>query len=466
MTQTVTKKAIKRIISKGLTGWEAGKLILQDLIDSYHRRDSVLTGADIAAIRNTPMEGADVRDFNMFMVLCRGFHVGNMLGEWTSADACLEITYFDRILQSANKRRIVELYESCGPRVVTRKQYEDIIAAQKEKKLEFEYSLGYVIEERFYMIAPCEAREEIDELYLDIESLEDFVSAVPEKYKDFCKQATDEIRRLYISGKLPAVFHKKDAKKSEPLLIKWKKDRLSPQDTMKLVDMLYISGRQLYECEKLPEWKDYADRYHQYMFADEDKRFQYAYAILEDCSGVWIDEQDYYTGPPKPSELITRNTELLLGLINHDDKVKKSIKSVGIELQDKLDTAEQNIRMFLAIKTILDTAAETVELDVPGDEGMLAAPNIRLGAYIYLYNFHLEGLQEKRFSWESAENRLEKVLKLLPAIDPKKLKPSPDSLKQLKDDILKDARGEEWLRAKVLSIQCGDGFSFNELLNK
>ena len=97
MAQTVTNKAVKRIITKGLTGWEAGKLSLQDLVDTYHRRDSILTEADIAAIRNIPMKGVDVRDFNMFMALCRGFHMGHMLGEWTCSDACLEITYFDRI---------------------------------------------------------------------------------------------------------------------------------------------------------------------------------------------------------------------------------------------------------------------------------------------------------------------------------------------------------------------------------
>lgn len=466
MTQTVTKKAVKRIITKGLTGWQAGKLMLQDLVDTYHRRGSILTDADIAAIRNIPMEGPDVRDYNMFMALCRGFHVGNMLGEWTCADACLEITYLDRILQSANKRRIIELYESCGPRVVTRKQYEEIVAAQRDKKLKFEYSLGYVIEERFYAIAPCEAREEIDELCLDIESFEDFIPAVPEKYNDFCKQATDEIRCLYISGKLPAVFHKKDAKKAEPLLAKWKKDKLSEQETMKLVDMLYITGKQLYECEKLPEWKDYLEKYDQYLFGDEDERFSHVYAILEDYSGVWVDEQDCYTGPPKPSELITRNTELLLGLINHDDKAKKSIKSVGIKLNDKLDTAEQNIRIFLAIKTILDTAAEAVGLDIPDDKGMLVAPNIRIGAFIALYNIRLEKLREERKSWESAETRLEKALKMLPAINIDKLRPSHDTMKQLKDNILKDTKGEGWLREKILSIECGDGFNFEEIWNK
>ena len=466
MTRTVTTKAVTRIITKGLTGWEAGKLNLQDLIDSYHRRDSVLTEADTAAIRNTPMEGADVRDYNMFMALCRGFHMGHILGEWTCVDACLQITYFERLLRDAEKRRTVELFESCGPRVVTRKQYEDIIAAQREKKLEFEFSLGYVIERRFYAIAPPEAEMMIDEAGVDIESIEDFVSAVPEAYSDLCKQAIDEIRNLHTSGKLPAVFHKEDAEKAEPFLAKWKSGQLSEQDTMKLVDMLYISGQQLYDYDELPEWKDYMDKYHQYLFGDEDERFRHVYAVLEGYSGVWVDEQDCYKGPPKPSEWITRSTELSLGLINHDDKPKKSIQSVGVELKDRLDTAEQNIRLFLAIKAILDAAAEAVGLDIPGKGGMLASPYIRLGAFIALYNIRLEELREEQKPWESAETRLEKALKLLPAIDPDKLSPGPDSLKQLKGDILKDAKDEEWLRTKVLSLEYGDGFNFKKLLNE
>jgi hypothetical protein len=463
MTRTVTTKAVKRIISKGLTGWEAGKLILQDFIYDYHGRDSVLTEADSAAIRSAPMKGGDIKDYNTFMALCRGFYKGCMMGEWNCTDACLRITYFDRILQNTNKRRTVELFESCGSRVVTLKQYEDIVAAQREKKLGFEYGLGYVIEERFYATVPRKAKEENYELCPDIESFEDFVSAIPEKYKNLCKQAIDEIRHLYTSGKLPAVCHKKDTKKAMPLLAKWKKGQLSAHDTMKLVDMLYITGQQLYDCDKLSEWKDYMDKYHQYLFGDEDDRFQHIYAVLEDSPEFWIDNQGYYKDRTKPSEWITRGTELYLGLINHSNKAKKSIQSVGSELRNRLDAAENNIRVFLAIKAILDTSMDAVELDVPGDGGILADANTRLYATIDLYNIRLEELQEKRSSWESSETRLEKALKMLPAINPEKLKPSPDSLKQLKDDILNDAQGEEWLRIKVLSLECGDGFNFKEL---
>ena len=466
MTRTVTTKAVTRIITKGLTGWEAGKLILQDFIYDYHGRVSVLTEADSEAIRNTPMKGGDIKDYNLFMALCRGFYKGFTMGEWNCTDACLRITYFDRLLQNVNKRRTVELFESCGPRVVTRKQYEDIVAAQREKKLEFVYSLGYVIEKRFYAIAPPEAETMIDEAGVDIESIEDFVSAVPEAYSELCKQAIDEIHCLYTSGKLPAVCHKKDMKKVSPFLAKWKRGQLSEQKALKLVDILYVTGQQLYDCDKLPEWKDYVNKYHQYLFGDEDKRFQYVYAVLEDCPKIRIDKQGYYKDRTKPSEWITRSTELYLGLINHDNKAKKSIQSVGSKLRGRLDAAEKNIRIFLAIKAILDTAIDAVELDVPGDGGILADANVRLCANIDLYNIRLEELREERKSWESAETRLEKALKMLPAIDPEKLRPSPDSLKQLKSKILKNAQGEEWLRIKVLSLECGDGFNFKELLNE
>ena len=253
MTRTVTPAAVKRIITKGLTGWEAGKLILQDAVDNYFYRESVLTETDIDTIRNMRMEGADVRDYNMFTALYRGFHMGHILGEWACVDAGLQISYLDGILRDANKRRTVELFESSGPQIVTRKQYEDIIAAQKQKKLAFEYNLGYVIEERFYAIAPPGAREEIEEICPDVESAQEFASAVPKKHKAVFKQAIDEIRRLYTSGKLPAAFYKEDAKEAEPLLAKWKAGRLSEKDSMKLVDMLFITGQGLYDCKDLPE---------------------------------------------------------------------------------------------------------------------------------------------------------------------------------------------------------------------
>jgi hypothetical protein len=61
MTRTVTAAGIKRIITKGLTGWEAGKLMLQSLIDTHFGRDSVLTEADTITCRPRETVGHWVR---------------------------------------------------------------------------------------------------------------------------------------------------------------------------------------------------------------------------------------------------------------------------------------------------------------------------------------------------------------------------------------------------------------------
>jgi len=464
MAKTVTTTAVKRIITKGLSGWQAGKLVLQDMVDSFLGRDSVLTETDMAAIQQARMEGRDVRHYNMFMTLCRGFHWGYVLAEWACKDACLQIGFLDDALTDAEKRRTVALFESCGPRPVTRKQYEQIVAAQRKRKLTFEFGLGYVIEKRFYAIAPPEARAIIDETGLDIESVGDFVAAVPEAYTDLCKQAIDEIHRLHTGGKLPAVYDETDAKEVETLLKRWKKSGLSAEDAMRLIDKLYVTGQALYDCPELPEMKPFIERYQRH-WCDEDERFRHVYAILQDCPDVWLDPEGHYKRPTPPSDHITRMRESLLGLIGHDGKTKKAVTRVGAELRDRLYTAEQNIRLFLAIRAVLDTAADAVELDVPGSDGVLSGANMRLDAFITLYNLRLEELREEGHCGQSEETRLERALKLLPAIEGGTLKPSSDYLKQLKTKILDDARGDEWLRTKVRSLMCRDGFKFDELLD-
>jgi hypothetical protein len=466
MAQKVTEKAISRIITKGLTGWEAGKLLLQDFINEYYGKDSILTESDITSIQNMSIQGNDVKDYNMFMALCRGFYKGCMFAEWTCTDACLRVSFIDQILDEAIKRRTIELFESAGPHIVTRKQYEDIVEAQRQKKLEFEYNLGYAIEQRFYAIAPDGVRNEIDGLGIDIESAEDFATAVNDKYADLYKQAKSEIHKLYFEGRLNAVYHNEDVKIVEPLLIGWKNRTLSDKDIMKLIDLLFVTGQQLYNCKELPEWKDYMNKYHEYLFGDEDKQFCYSYAIIEDCPECWMDGRGLYKNLPKASEYITRDTERVLGLIDLNDKPKRSINIIRDELKKRLEEAEQIIRQFLAIKIILDTVAEAIELYVPVSDGILADQYKRLNAFVNVYNFRLERVCEKKYSWESEETKLEKLLKMLPAIDIEKHKPSSESFKKLKNEILKDAHGEDWLHTKVLSLEYEDGFGFKNLIRE
>ena len=466
MTRIVTTKAVKRIITKGLTGWERGKLVVQDFADRYCEKPPFLTDADVAEIKRGLSGEKNIRDYNDLMAMGRGIERGLMVCSMTWPEACLDLCTLIEMLKVVEKKKIIDLFASCQPRVVTAKQYQDIVAAQREKKLKFEYCLGYVIEERFYAIAPAGAREEIDEICPDIESAEDFISTVPENYKVFCKQATDEIRRLHISGKLPAVFHKEDVEKGGPLLAKWKKDQLSAQETMKFVDMLFVSGQKLYECDEMPEWKDYMDKYNKYIFGDEDERFSHSYAILEDCPKCWTDGQGYYEYPFSTGEWITRTTELIWGLRAINGEKTRSIKSVSRMLLAILDRVQLNIRMFLAVKIVIDTASQAVGVSFSEGAGVMEGVFKRTEAHIRDYNDGLQSLNEDR-RWSNAkETKLEKVLKTLNPIDIEKLKPSAESIERLKNNITTNKDRDEWLQEKVHSLEYGDGFSFSKLIEQ
>lgn len=71
-----------------------------------------------------------------------------MMAQWAYKDAFLQVGFLNGALEDAEKRRTVGLFESCGPYLVTRKQYDHIVAAQHEKNLAFEFGLGYVVEDR------------------------------------------------------------------------------------------------------------------------------------------------------------------------------------------------------------------------------------------------------------------------------------------------------------------------------
>ena len=123
MARTVTETAIRKIMAKGLSGWEAGRLVLQDFIDLSCGMLTVLTDTDIAAIGNAPLQEKDSRDYSTIMALGRTFERGLMVGEMAWRDACFGLSFLITLLRDADMRNTVELSTSLGPHVVSRKQY-------------------------------------------------------------------------------------------------------------------------------------------------------------------------------------------------------------------------------------------------------------------------------------------------------------------------------------------------------
>ena len=79
MARKLTKEAIRKLLSKGLTGWESGKLVLQDFADQSCGKPSFLTSADIEEIKRGLTGDKDIRDYNNLMAMCRGMGRGLMV---------------------------------------------------------------------------------------------------------------------------------------------------------------------------------------------------------------------------------------------------------------------------------------------------------------------------------------------------------------------------------------------------
>lgn len=125
-----------------------------------------------------------------------------------------------------------------------------------------------------------------------------------------------------------------------------------------------------------------------------------------------------------------------------------------------------DIRTFLGVKAVIDTASKVVGVSFADGAAGIESVCERMELYAKEYNHRLEDLKKKRPWDHSEESKLEKVLKTLPPVDLEKLKPSVTYMQQLKDDIMNDLGGEQWLYDKVCSLEYDDGFSFRELIEK
>ena len=135
MARKVTKEAIKGLLNKGLTGWERGRLLIQDFADRYFEKPSFLTDADLVEIKRGLSGDKNIRDYNDLMAMGRGIEKGLMVCCLTWPVACLDLCTLIEMLNVVEKKNSIDFIESCKPRVVTVKQYQDIDPAKEWLKV-------------------------------------------------------------------------------------------------------------------------------------------------------------------------------------------------------------------------------------------------------------------------------------------------------------------------------------------
>ena len=351
-----TKADIKKILSKGLTGKQAGRLTFQDNWLTDTQRGGVLTEKDHSYIRSGLKNETDRRDYNSYIRLYN--YVDYTLKEARivalEAETYLHIAY--RILDGYAVSEAFRLAEMYIPAIVTEKQYEELKAKQRERKLKDVLSL----QEFISLLSE-----------VDFEIIVDDDEPEPESEIDFqnderLREAVSTIQELLRAGKL------------HPLKLKKREDyydghklKIPAQPVQEVIEMLdkfltgelqygeddslrmtVFRGKNLYELEELEgfikSWiEEYTPNWDEETSARPLGRMQSQHvAIIQNPQPSNLDERGYWIEPD------------YLGL-----DVEMDTKRDSESLTIFMNTIRERIKGFLAVKSVLEAISKVIELD-------------------------------------------------------------------------------------------------------
>ena len=362
-----TKADIKKILSKGLTGKQAGRLTFQDNWLTDTQRGGVLTEKDHSYIRSGLKNEADRQDYNSYIRLYN--YVDYTLKEARivalEAEVLLHITY--RILDAYGMHEAFRLAEMYIPAIVTQKQYEELKVKQRAQKLEQVSSLqeliSYLSEVDFEIIVDDDEPEPEPETEIDFQNDERLRGAV------------STLQELLRAGKL------------HPLKLKKREDyydghklKIPAQPVQEVIEMLdkfltgelqygeddslrmtVFRGKNLYELEEMEgfikSWIDeYSPNWDEETSARPAGRMQSQFvAIVQNPPSYnpdeegWVDERGYWREPDYMG---------LLGL----DAVKNTERD-SRSLTIFMNSTKERIKGFLAIKSVLDAISKVIDVD-------------------------------------------------------------------------------------------------------
>ena len=431
-----TKADIKKILSKGLTGKQAGRLTFQDNWLTDTQRGGVLTEKDHSYIRSGLKNETDRRDYNSYIRLYN--YVDYTLKEARivalEAETYLHIAY--RILDGYAVSEAFRLAEMYIPAIVTEKQYEELKAKQRERKLKDVLSL----QEFISLLSE-----------VDFEIIVDDDEPEPESEIDFqnderLREAVSTLQELLRAGKL------------HPLKLKKREDywdghklKIPAQPVQEVIEMLdkYLTGElqhgeddslhltvfrwsEAYSVEGIGEnIRRSLDEYIPALY-DEDStrqagRMQSSYiAIIQNPGDNWIDERGYW------KELD------YLGLVGIDavKNTERDTKSLKIFM----NSSRERIKGFLAIKSVLEAISKVIDVDFLED---LQQWEEELQAIVEAVNAEINRLDGK---WERLG---------LPELKPIKIgrmKATPATIKYFRERMAL-ALGDNWWEAPRDNLQ-------------
>jgi hypothetical protein len=375
----VGRPSLKRLFKRGLSGKEAGQLVVQHLYAVDHGRDGTLSQRDIQDLKAGLRSQAEVEAYNRMIGLYRAFYM-------TLQEATIQSMALDRLLAQVHITLMFHVLEGQQrfvtrflPLIVTEKEYRFRKVRQKKRLKERLYCLGQVLEWR------------VEELLGGATKAEE---AKDEAYQQAEEQAEQEVQRLIDSGRLrplrlghkASLFTLAEAERSkeqetdqdgrylpeereafadtredylrriEESLAQgdqteghevevFSEQGIEPEDVDRLLHH-YVSGEQLYKAG-LPEWRRWIE---QFKPCEEDSRLEGGLAVLRlDYGGNPVEASRYDNR--WLDRVRSRKTDTALGILSGEEQLKHM-----------LSNASSGGRMLLASVQVLKEAARLAAL--------------------------------------------------------------------------------------------------------
>lgn len=498
-----TKVDIKKILSKGLTGKEAARLILQDSWDVDHQREGFLSERDISSIKAGLKTTQDIEDYNRFVDIYR-------LVDYTLKDAhifaleaqnllLLSIREIEKYLLE-DRIRILQFVSL--PAIVTQKQYEELKAKQREWRLKEVFNLKQILDKRAERLTPKDIQDKQWEEDEEGNSYEYLIYLLYNDYPDLWKQTVSSLLEDIKAGKLKLVLitgkdqerlekawqairdsQQKDIKaevvseKLDPASEANKKTERLRQEEEKLTRELYQAGRAKISQESLDSLTSSLEQLLAGTLStdEEDKLLEYVFCSAEDLyqAGLpeWIQDIDRYIPnldeetaarpagmmqsnkvaiiqDPEPEDVDKRGywTEkdplsVLSGYERTQMKAKRGldIPEVLLTFQKKIS---ERVKIFLAIQAVTEAISKVVGVNFTEDMDDWYQD---IENHIKMYN----GLLTPRSSFGLPHYL---GMPKLDQLKIGKLKPTAKSVKYYKDRMA-IALGQAWWREALETLE-------------
>ena len=469
-----TKKDISKLLSKGLTGKEAGRLILEDnwLVD--HMREGFLSPRDVSAIKAGLKTTKDIEDYNSYVETYR-------IIDYTLKDAHIKALELQVRMRAVIQLILMYLFDNSSeigllkdPVIMTEKEYQDAKARQREDLLKDLSSIDDVILRRAWKTLPQEILDQEPEDEYLLEWLR-------RDHPDLWKQVVSDILELLRTGKLrPALITGKDKealtdlwdrikelrerqsiyKMSSEELLKRTRDGSYPTEEDRILDMetkklskqeeallqsLYKAGKGksqdklISSLEKILEGslsQEEEDEILLYAFCSGEDLYQ---AGLPECI-EWIDtfkpDLDInWNGiailkDPKPGQVDERGYYKKF----HDmEELSDKLSSGDFDFYHPIRMAKEEIKLVLGFQSIIQAVSEVIGIDFTED----------IKIWIKDVKDIIEEYNRLRLRIQASDNISENIKDAIQPISLEKLSPSAKTIKYLRERLARSL-GEGW----------------------